>query len=175
MDLKKKKVIKEVKEFVLGLHAMTYDGYFCCFIDYDNMKLQFIKSELERIILTYGLSKFYVVESSKNKYHAICFDKISMFEYKKILVDSSADDKFSMTMRYFGEPKVLRINKGMKLKFIVKIDGTSNYIQSSAHKKVYVMMDIIKPENFLNSDVEDGLDYLSYVIYDRNKRTKVKK
>ena len=160
--------VKKEKEVCIGYHVLTSDGYVIVALDYDSFNIEHLTSELRRLQKDYSLSNFYVTESSSKRYHAVCFDKISLLTYKKILSDSHVDPNFSASVSYFAEPKVLRVSTKMILKKVI-LSMSGYRTQSLAHKQVYSTFGIIEPSMSF-TPLDDGYTKLSVVLYERSKK-----
>ena len=152
---------------VMGCHLITWDGYYIVGIDYDKFRIDFLKVELKKLQKDFGLSDFWIVETSKEKYHAICFDKVPVLTYRKILDNTHADFIFSTKINFFGEPKVLRlpIQQDKKIKiYRVKSDWNNWREQSTAHKNLYSRFKIIP---FVKTAHDDNNNQVSLVFYNK--------
>ena len=130
---------KRIK-YVAGYTNRCKDGKYCIFLDYDNSELSWIEAELNHLQHAFLLSDFYLFKSSENSYHAVCFDKVTMEDYVKILKNSSVDINYINVPLHFGK-KVwsLRLTDkdDVPLQFIEVIKGVlAIKPQSSPHVKL---------------------------------------
>jgi len=157
----------EEDKYIRGCHLMTIDGFYIVGIDYDKFRLRFLVNELLMIQKLYKLSNIYIIESSKNHYHAVCFDKLFLKEYRELLQNTHCDSMFRRDFSLmFGEPKVLRLSskrKNDRPKLIKTLK--SNYRihqQSLPHKLLYNFEGIIK---FRKSKLDDNNKIAPIVFY----------
>ena len=59
------------KEWVTGYTNRCKDGMYCICLDYDNVELEWIYPELERLQQDFNLGTFYIFRSSDSSYHAV--------------------------------------------------------------------------------------------------------
>ncbi len=88
---------------MIGISNRTQEGYYIPFIDYDGLDYDWVYRELRRLQLDFCLSEFYIFQSSKRSYHAVCFDKLTMAEYLNILTHSSCDPNFRNVPLKYGK------------------------------------------------------------------------
>jgi uncharacterized protein YeeX (DUF496 family) len=103
---------------VVGVQDICQDGLRVLFLEYDG-KLQrgFLLKELKRIQEDFKLSSIYVLESSKDNFHAYCTDKMTSKEINEIVDTTSSDYMFRKNHAYDYVSRVLRIScKGRKPK-----------------------------------------------------------
>ena len=104
------------KQEIYGYTNRTYDGYYIPFLDYDNMKLEWIMPELERLQQDYCISQFHILKSGLNKYHAVSFDKMQFRELLKLLSDSTTDfNHFEIGRKLGLKAWTLRLSKKLKI------------------------------------------------------------
>lgn len=77
-------------------------------IDYDRKTLKEVISDIVKLMFIYKLGDFYLFQSSKDSYHAVCFDVVNIEFYKKILNDSVCDNDYK---QFFQDYKTLRISR----------------------------------------------------------------
>lgn len=103
---------KCVKEDVEGFSNRCTDGKYVMAIDYDNIKLEWLKKELVHLKDIFKLGNIYIIQSSKKGFHAVCFDKLPFEVYKTILFNSSADYNYiTVPLKYGYKTWVLRSSK----------------------------------------------------------------
>ncbi len=137
-------IIKPWSGIVEGNLALCQDGHYTIMLDYDQLPLHAIKYELTALQKYYSLGNFYIIESSPDKYHAVCFDKIDYRLYKELLEQTRIDPGFRQSRMW-----LLRTSKkkGHKLKLIGVLKGKEMARpKSKAHLLNYVklMPDISK-------------------------------
>lgn len=122
---------------VLGLSNRCLDGLFVITIDYDSVPdFEFLRQELRRIQQDFNIGDFYIFQSSENKYHAICVDKIELTKYITILKNSSCDPNYIYVPLKTGEKIwVLRYSEkdGKSPEYMFTLRNPSNNIKSKAH------------------------------------------
>lgn len=90
-------------KFVVGYTNRCESGAYIVFLDYDNTELKWVEEELSRLQEQHCLSNFYVFRSGVNNYHAVCFDKVTIHKYLKILKSSSVDSNYIDVPLYWGK------------------------------------------------------------------------
>ena len=153
------------KKYVQGYTNRCQDGKYVIFLDYDRIDPEWLVEEIKALQDEFELSDFYVFESSKNSYHAVCIDKMPLNEFVHIARNTSIDRDFiDVPMMYGKRVWTLRVtNKNdVPVRFMGKIP--SAYItryQSSAHAQ--------KLNDFFDLDIDvampDNLDKLVYCSY----------
>lgn len=91
-----------------GIYDWIEEGKHVLFLDYDIMRYEWMLQELKYLQKKYNLSEFYIFESSKNSYHAICCDELTAIECQEIVLDSNCDESFKNAMFYDYRSRVLR-------------------------------------------------------------------
>jgi len=127
-------------EYVAGYTNRCKDGKYCIFLDYDNSKLEWIRAELRHLQHAFLLSDFYVFQSSKDSYHAVCFDKVTLQKYIQILKNSSVDVNYIYVPLHYGK-KIWSLRLTDKNNLPVKHiglmkGGLTEREQSSPHAKL---------------------------------------
>lgn len=77
-----------------GFSNRTQDGRYVVFLDFDNFKLSWLLDEVARLMAWFDLSHFFIFQSGKKGYHAVCLDIVSYSTYKEILNSCSVDPSF---------------------------------------------------------------------------------
>ena len=96
---------------IYGYTNRTKDGYYIPFLDYDNIRLEWIMPELERLQEDYGIRQIHIVRSSSNKYHVVSFDKLTFRELLRLLSDSTTDfNHFEIGRKLGLKAWTLRLN-----------------------------------------------------------------
>lgn len=126
---------KRGKETILGYTNRCTDGKYIIFLDYDNMPLQWIEYELEALQTLFNIGDFYIFQSSKESYHAVCFDKIGVHEYISLLRNSSVDENyFIVPLKHGRKIWVLRFvdKEKQPIRFVKKLEAfRPSYRESS--------------------------------------------
>jgi len=149
-------VRKRRKHRAFGYTNRCKDGRYIIFLDYDNRKLSWIEDELRSMQKKFVLSTFYVFQSSKGHYHAVCLDKLSLKNFLYVLNWSSSDTGFKAVPYMFGMKLwSLRINnKNKDIPFLVStVPNVSKRMKSSAHTRL--LQKVFKVPN-LKTDNGDG-------------------
>lgn len=138
-----------VKQFVFGvahtfgLRNNCFDGKRVVFLDYDNILYEeMLVPEIRYLQKKYELGDFYILKSSQkpNCFHAVCFDKVSVFEWKDILEESSCDENYKKPTLKDFRTCVLRIAaKGASNAPVFKsvLLARSGRVRSLAHSKFF--------------------------------------
>ena len=131
---------KRNSEYVEGYTNRCKDGKYVIFLDYDRVPIEWIMEEIKQLQEIYEIGDFYIFQSSKESYHAVCLDKVALTEYLSILHNSSVDTDYVDVPLYFGR-KIwsLRLTDKNKnpIRFVGKAKGKfSELNQSSAHTTI---------------------------------------
>lgn len=92
--------LKKGRVVAQGTMNRTESGHYVLYVDYDLMEKQWVEDELRHMQANYILGSIHLFRSSKNHYHAICFDKLTAKEFIEILENSSCDIAFQKTPRF---------------------------------------------------------------------------
>lgn len=79
-------------------------------IDYDDLTLKQIIEDVKKLQEEFELPSFYIMESSKGHYHAVCFKLLSFERYMKVLLSSDCCIDFRFCSKRI-EAGTLRIGK----------------------------------------------------------------
>ena len=125
------------KDVVVGYTNRCTDGKYIVCLDYDNAVLNWVEEELLALQNQFKLGDFYIFESSKDSYHAVCFDKVVISELLQIFKNSSVDPNYiNVPLRFGKKLWTLRLSDkdNIPVKFLKKIKS-GNYLHetSSAH------------------------------------------
>jgi len=153
-------------EQVYGICNRTEDGLYIPFIDYDDLPFEYVVEELRRLQIDFGLSTFYLIQSSKQGYHAICLDKLSLYAFENVLQYTSCDRSYRDIPSKRGIKQwTLRVTKknGFKPNFVGILEAKGRKEKSLAHatilKKLYdIDCDIT------NNDKKENLVFAKYEI-----------
>lgn len=150
---------------VVGVSNRTMDGFYIPFIDYDGIEEKWVRSEIQRLQQDFSLSEFYLFRSSKNGFHAVCFDKLTMGEYLNVLENSSCDRNFkNVPLKYGKKLWNLRISAKEEVpKFIGRVTphhDYSIYKKSLAHILFFTKKDSNLVINDINSDKKSENIYI---------------
>lgn len=86
--------------YPVGTYSLCEDGKHVVFIDYDNLPINIINAELLSLQKDFNLGTFYLFETSKGNYFALCLDKVSIGEYESILQWANCDANFRHGYKY---------------------------------------------------------------------------
>jgi len=131
---------KSGKKDIYGYTNRCDDGKFIVFLDYDDIPLSWIKKEIVYMQEDFNLGTFYILQSSENSFHCVCFSKVKREELINILRNSSVDDNYYLIPNTIGRKLLtLRLTnkRGMKPIFLEKIERKSNILESYEHKKFF--------------------------------------
>jgi hypothetical protein len=98
----------------VGIRNNCYDGSRVIFLDYDNiLYTEMLIPEIKYLQEKYSLGDFYIFKSSQKEhsYHAICLDKVKVYEWRDILNDSSCDENYKKPALKDFKTCVLRVSK----------------------------------------------------------------
>ena len=92
------RLIRKDLSYACGTYSICGDGNHVVYMDYDNFREEWLIDELNHLIRRYRLSHFYIFtssqKSSRKKFHAVCFDKLSARQYNDLIMSSNADVLF---------------------------------------------------------------------------------
>ena len=142
---------KRVK-MIDGYTNRCKDGKYVVCLDYDNVELEWIYPELERLQADFDLGTFYVFRSSENSYHCVCLDKVLFCDFVSILECSTIDPNYLKVPLKFGKKIwTLRLSpKDEEIEFIKALPKDSVREQSFAHGMLL--------EKFFGIDVPESQD-----------------
>jgi len=153
---------------VYGYSSRTLDNKHVLMFDYDNLSEVDIVREIKFLQENFLLSDAYLFKSSKNSYHILIPDKVTLKEAVTILRNSSVDPShIDVPLRFGAKLWTLRLSEknGKRPEFLYKIKSPYNIRQKSRPhlvliKKLYPEIDI----NFENCDEYDTLVGANYKI-----------
>lgn len=128
--------IRIFKQELYGTTNKIYGLGHIIYLDYDRVEADVIEAEIEELQELFVLSDFYMFKTG-NGYHAVCFDIVPLYIFKRILDNSSVDPKFrNMPMIVGKRMWTLRFSKkdNKRPEFIKDIPSKySLYKKSKAH------------------------------------------
>jgi len=137
-------IINRATEWTRGVFNRTRDGFYSWFLDFDYLKLEYIKGEVEHLQLVKGLGNAHFFKSSNKGVHVVGFEKLTAREYMELLDNSSVDQAFKYTPRMVSYRNwVLRnFSKGNKKRpeYIFTLKGKTKRQQSTAHHKYFSLL-----------------------------------
>lgn len=77
-----------------GYSNRTVSGHYVTFLDYDGMKEEWVRDDIQRLMDVYDLDHFILFKTSERSYHAVNLQKVTAFKYMSILKNSSTDPVF---------------------------------------------------------------------------------
>ena len=96
-------------KLVQGYCNRCEDGFYIITLDYDDMELDCVTSEVKRLQNDFQLGNFYIFHSGHG-YHAVCLDKVTFKELLLIMQNSSIDKDYMEVPLYSGKKLwVLRV------------------------------------------------------------------
>lgn len=102
------------KTRTMGIYDWVSGGYKVLFLDYDNIRKEWLMQELKRIQRENKLSTIYIFQTRKKNeegdgsFHAICCDVLSNIEAQRIILTTNCDETFKKAMYYDYCSHVLR-------------------------------------------------------------------
>ncbi|MCS7135438.1 MAG: hypothetical protein NZ893_03305, partial [Candidatus Aenigmarchaeota archaeon] len=97
----------------VGVNNICSDGKFVVFLDYDNIKFEYLLEDLEKLSKDYGLSHFIVIKTRDKSYHAVCLEKFSLPKVQEIIDNSLCD--------YSYKKFPIKVDKGWILRITEKV------------------------------------------------------
>lgn len=165
------------KEPSAGITNRTKDLHFLCFLEWDYLDLQMVELECAGLQYLFNLSDIHILESGKDSYHALSYDKLKFNELLEILQYPTCDFNFKNgSVNDRSRSWVLRDSpKGQRSapKYIKTIEHEGFRQQSEAHAIFYQAHYGI-PEKYLRRP--DGIkDFLIGEGYLTGNRVKISK
>lgn len=162
-------ILKQPQTPTVGMQSRCSDSRHVVFLDYDCITLDALVEELTYLQERFKLSEFYIFKShpEKDRYHAVCLDKLSFRKVWDIIAESSCDYAFkrapgiqqirSWVLRF--APK-----KSQEAPWFVHVLKSKYHLreQSAAHAKfleAYYKVPVI----LNNSDGKDEMKVVSYL------------
>jgi hypothetical protein len=157
---------------VVDVDALTnrcVDGRYVVFLDYDDRVLDWVVDELRYLQLEQNLGTFYLFRSSKDSFHAVCFDKLTFIDYLTVLNRSSCDPNYRKVPFLFGKRLwTLRFSpkKNVVPQLVKVLFNPSTRTQSTPHKKFFSRLHGFEPEVTEEDNIggDESLIYASYKI-----------
>jgi len=157
---------KKNKHYVVGYTNRCDDGKYVLFLDYDNIELSWLLTELNHLIRKYSLGDIYVFESSPRSFHVICLDKFRREEFLRIAKDTSVDERYIYVPLKYGKGVwTLRLTEkdSKDIKFVKMLKGNGMRQQSYAHAKILNKLFNLEIK-LIRSDKHEGLILCKYPI-----------
>lgn len=104
----------------LGVSNITEDRKFVLFLDYDDIELDELESELKYLSKKFLISHFFVFRTGKRRFHAISFEKFELDYLMAILKFSRCDYRF--------KEMPLTTDKSWILRVLPKVDENGNIV-----------------------------------------------
>lgn len=123
----------------IGSYSICEDGQHVLYLDYDELPLTIILTELKAIQNLYDIGNIYIIETSKKKYHAISVDKVNVKEYDEILKWLNVDPNHRKGPKFNNMNSfVLRLNdyNNYTMKIICNLSNRSKREKSKVHAKL---------------------------------------
>lgn len=148
---------------VKGNLALCPDGNYILMADYDRMKPEEFEYELKAVQNKYQLGDWHIIQSSPNKYHAVCFDKLDWNTMREILDQLRVDPAYrqSRTILLRTSPK------SKHQPYYVKTIKSNNkkHQTSRAHMSHYINNIPGMPKNIMREYPCDNNNTLMAVEY----------
>jgi len=124
------------KTLVQAYTNRCHDGRYVLCLDYDRQPCEWIMQELKRLQQDFALGDFWIFESSKESYHAVCLDKLFYREMLEIMRCTTIDEKYiTVPVRFGKRIWSLRYSdkNGSSIRFVGRLRSTTTRQQSLAH------------------------------------------
>lgn len=160
-----------------GWMNRTGDGQMVLFLDYDLMELDWVLQDVDNLAHSFKLSHFFIYQSSRKGFHAVCLDKLSPSKFVEVMRASNCDPVFKQIPSFTSYRSwVLRVDeKGSKdrprfvkfLKYPYKPDSIS-----TAHMKFIHLMGPSARHKLGRQlcRLEDGNKHLDVITYRTGSR-----
>ena len=153
--------------YVEGYCNCTEDNKYVVFLDYDNVPLNRIIQEIERLQEDFTLGTFYVFASSKDSYHAVCLDKVTYAMLMTIFKNATIDQSYINVPNRWGQKVwTLRLTpKDESVVHMLTIPKRSIREQSTAHAQIIENLFGLKIMKFLEQpDNKDKVVLARYPV-----------
>lgn len=161
--------------WVFGYSSRCNDGKYVLLMDYDDLNVNDIIEELKFLQKKHDLSAFYVFKlpDRENSYHAVCLDKLPLFDCWNILKESSCDLAFINAIKNLRSREwILRFGKKGNRDFpifFLKIPSKNNKYEKSRAHALFL-------EKFFNLEFNinkgfDCFDEIGIIKYNTANRT----
>lgn len=127
------------KNHVEGYSNATEDNRYIVFLDYDNLPLDRIIREAQRLQTDFNLGTFYIFQSSKDSFHAVCLDKLHYAHLLTVMRNATIDQNYIDVPRRWGQKIwTLRLTPKDKIGVchVMTVPGSTIREQSSAHTTI---------------------------------------
>jgi hypothetical protein len=158
-----------------GIYDWVEGGHHVLFLDYDNMREEWVEEELTRLQNEFKLSNLYVIQSSERSFHAICCDVMLPVEAQQIVMQSNADESFKKAMFYDYCSRVLRtFGKGhtAKPQYLFTLKSKHKERQKSLAHLKYLQFSYGIPEKDMNYDNHNNNGKIWMIDYPTKKNIK---
>jgi len=155
------------KEETIGYTNRCKDGKFIIFLDYDRTKMDWIINELEHLQDMYMLGDFHLFESSKDSFHAVCFDKAVLEDLIEIMRNTSIDPNYIRIPLYCGKKIwTLRLtDKKKPIKYLGKFESPHNHARPKSTAHINVVNSLFKLDlSYENEDKEEKVVLSRYPL-----------
>jgi hypothetical protein len=131
---------KERTQPISGYTNRCGDGRLIVLLDYDIQYANWVIDELHFLQKKFQLGDFFCFETNKG-YHAVCLDKLSLWEFVTVLEHSSVDpDYVRVPLRYGSKIWTLRFSpkdgKNIRYCGTIKSEWNNYREKSSPHAKI---------------------------------------
>ena len=144
-----------------GIYDWVEGGQKVLFLDYDNIRKEWLLQELQRIQSEYKLSTIYVFQTRKKNeegdgsFHAVCFDTLSPVEAQRIVMQTNCDESFKKAMYYDYCSRVLRtFPKGVVTipKYLLSLKSEHNHRKKALGHLTFFEFQYEIPKKEMNYD-----------------------
>lgn len=167
------KILSKYKNMCIGLSSETEDKQHCVFLDYDNIKYDIMKKELEDIAIYANLGHFIILETgTKRHYLVISLNKVSLNVLREIFKMASVDEWFKKVNSLYRDQAIIRISHRGKtpqpfFREIIKYGRSGNVI-SFAHYNFFIKT-LGYPIKFEDGKAFDSYNKVKIFLYGSNK------
>jgi hypothetical protein len=137
-------------EYVKGYTNRCKYGKYIIFLDYDKIKLKWLRHEIDRLQEEFYLGDFYIFESSDDCYHAVCFDKITFKEFLTVLERTSVDQNYKIVpVKYGHKLWTLRVSdkKNRSIKYLECIPSKYEELNTKSYAHMRILSNLYKKLN----------------------------
>ena len=145
---------RDLNQYIAGITNRCVGGRYVIFLDYDDVPGEWVEEELSFLQQAHNIGDFHLFRT-KNGFHAICTDKLSLRSLLDVLRDSSTDDAYLyVSLRRARKVWTLRLTEkeGETPSYVKTIRGLLWRTQSAPHNHILRKIYNIKIPRLL----EDG-------------------
>lgn len=156
-----------IKERQYGFTNRCSDGKYIVCLDYDRSLLTSVIQEVKLLQKTYKLGSFFIFESSKNSYWAVCLDKVRFDQFVTMIKMTSCDEAYKyVPLNYGVKLWTLRLSEknGRAPRLVYRVVKTGERVSRGVSEAHYELLQKFYPNLTLHVTEAKFLDGLFDVV-----------